>query len=748
MYKIAFLICALLYLTDVKAQSRPKIGLALSGGGVRGLAHIGILKAIDRAGLKVDFIAGTSIGAVVGGLYAAGYSADSIEKIALSEDWNKLIGNQLSLKSISIEEKAEYNKYISEFEVKKGKFQLPTGLIEGQELTLELTRLFLPVYKQRDFKKYCIPFVCMATNIATGMPVILDSGNIVTSIRASMAISSIFTPVEIENRLLVDGGLVYNFPVDIVKKMGADFVIGVDIGEPLRQKSEIKSLIDVFMQINSFADLDNFEKQKHKTNLLIEPNLNGIYGADFSKSDTIIKKGVETGDEYYPILKNIKDSLDKLYPAQVWTHQLPTVDTIHIEKVEIIGNEIVSNKLIMYHLRNVNKKTVAIEKINEAIKNLYGTRYFKHIRYEIIATEDENILKLNVDEIPGSYAKFAVNYHSFLGAALILNATVKHKIGQGSKIIISANIGEALRWKSEFYKYIGKKHKLFFQTGVYFNRLNFPIYQSNGSLTNIYKQNYFAVDCRFNKILRKNALLGIGIKGEDHVINPEVGLNFLFKRANYTNLNMYAVFEYNSLDNRIFPKHGISFSTELSRVSLASFRSTEAVDSLYTVLDVVDANTFTKPFQQLKIYTKAYSPISKKLTLISGAQIGLTAGVTNITVFNDFGIGGITPLYRNNMAFVGFFDYEYFRPNAIIISEGLQWEVKRNIFFTGQFNVGSFQTKLEDYINKVETKDYLIFGGSISVGFNTFLGPVHITAMRGSSFAQDIRIYLNIGHNF
>lgn len=730
------------------AQSRPKVGLVLSGGGVRGLAHIGVLKAIEKSGLSIDYITGTSMGAVIGGLYAVGYSADSIEKIALSEDWDKLFRNQLSLNSISIEEKEEYNKYISEFEIINNKFQLPNGLIEGQELTLELTKLFSPVLYQRNFKKFAIPFSCLATDISTGRSIILDTGNIVNAIRSSMSIYSIFTPVEINNMLLVDGGITNNLPVNVVKTMGADFVIAVDIGEPLREKKNINSIIDVIMQINSFADLKNYEQQKRSADFLITPNLNGIYGIDFSKIDTIIKRGNQAGMLFESRFKNLKDSLDNIYDIKPIKKTIEMVDTISVAKILFEGNAFVSEKLIMYHMRNIYKKTTSIERINESIKNLYGTRYFRHIRFELLDFENEKLLKLNLQEIPGSYAKLAINYHSFLGASLILNGTFNFKKWEGSKFLISANIGEAPRLKTEVYKYLGPRHKYFFQYGFYFSRYKLPVYEPNGGLTNIYNQNYFGLDVRVSSILTKNAMIGAGIKGEHHIINPEVGLNFLFKRANYTNLNYYLVYNFNSLDNKLFPKKGAVVKSEINLINQANFKSTEEVDSLYSILDIVDIKTFTRPYQQFKYYGRFYTPISRKVSLVFGTQIGFTFGVSHRTIFNDFAIGGMNPVYRNNLSMAGFLDYEFFQPNAIIISEELQYEIYKNVFINGCFNVGSFQSKLVNFISRMDSKDFFVFGGAISVGFNTFLGPVHISAMKGSNFAQDIRFYLNIGHNF
>ncbi len=214
--------------------ARPKIGLVLSGGGAKGLAHIGILKAIDSAGLKIDFITGTSMGSILGGLYAIGYSADSIEKIARGIDWDLLLSNQSSMRSMITDEKSEYGKYDVELPWVNQWFRFSTGVIEGQELWLKFSELFRPVYGINDFSKFSIPFKCLATDISTGEAVELDTGDIVTAVRASMAIPTIFTAVEDNGRKLVDGGVVRNFPVRDVRDMGADIVIGSNVSGPLR----------------------------------------------------------------------------------------------------------------------------------------------------------------------------------------------------------------------------------------------------------------------------------------------------------------------------------------------------------------------------------------------------------------------------------------------------------------------------------------------------------------------------------
>ncbi|MEO6542303.1 MAG: patatin-like phospholipase family protein, partial [Ferruginibacter sp.] len=208
---------------------RPKIGLTLSGGGAKGLAHIGILKAIDSAGLKIDYITGTSMGAIVGALYATGYSGNDIENLKNDIDFDVLFSNNVSLKTLSMEEKDQYSRFAVELPFINNRIRLQTGVITGQELNLKFSELFFHVYNIRDFDHFKIPFKCMATDLETGDLVVMDTGNIITALQATMAIPSIFSAVTRDNKKLVDGGLVRNFPVKNVKEMGADIVIGSNV---------------------------------------------------------------------------------------------------------------------------------------------------------------------------------------------------------------------------------------------------------------------------------------------------------------------------------------------------------------------------------------------------------------------------------------------------------------------------------------------------------------------------------------
>ena len=258
------------------AQTRPKIGVALSGGGAKGLAHIGILKAIDSAGLNVDYVTGTSMGGILGALYACGYSADTIEKMARKIDWDLLLTNAASLRSLSMDEKDEYDKYAVELPWVNDGFRLPSGVLESEELWLKFSEFYFPVYNIKDFSKLPRGFKCIATDVSTGEAVVMDSGEIVSAVRSSMAIPSVFTAVNYNGRKFVDGGVVRNFPVRDAKDMGADIVVGSNVAGGLLSKEKINNVFQVLLQIAFFREDEDAIKEKKLCDIYVPHNLETI----------------------------------------------------------------------------------------------------------------------------------------------------------------------------------------------------------------------------------------------------------------------------------------------------------------------------------------------------------------------------------------------------------------------------------------------------------------------------------------
>src|SRR6478735_179829 len=268
-------------------KARPKVGLVLSGGGAKGMSHIGILRAIDSAGLKIDYVTGTSMGSIMGGMYAIGYSGKQIDSISATLDWDILLSNKPSFGDISLDEKDEYGNYAVEVGLKKFKPQLGTGLIESEELWLKLADVFYPVYDIKDFSKFDIPFKCLATDLATGEAVVHEKGEITKALRSSMAIPSVFSAIDHDSTKLVDGGIIRNFPVTDVKEMGADIVIGVNLFSGLTKLEDLNTALDIMYQITQYRDAEDLVKEKELCNILIEPPLNDYSAGSFGASDTI-----------------------------------------------------------------------------------------------------------------------------------------------------------------------------------------------------------------------------------------------------------------------------------------------------------------------------------------------------------------------------------------------------------------------------------------------------------------------------
>jgi len=279
--------------TFMAKEPRPKIGLVLSGGGARGLAHIGTLKLIDSLQIPIDYIVGTSMGGIIGGLYAAGYSGNEIERYALDADWNEILKDKPPRSETPYLEKKDDGKFQIEFGFEGLSLSLPSGLIGGQNISLRLANLTSAVGTIRDFDKLPIPFRCVAIDLLTGDVVILKDGSLSKAMRATMSIPTVFSPVEWGDSLLIDGGVLNNFPADVLKEMGADIIIGVNVGSQLAPREDIKSLLDVLEQTMVLTDYPKQKENYKLCDVLIKPELDGFTTTDFDEDQVneIIRRG-------------------------------------------------------------------------------------------------------------------------------------------------------------------------------------------------------------------------------------------------------------------------------------------------------------------------------------------------------------------------------------------------------------------------------------------------------------------------
>ncbi|MFZ3273166.1 MAG: patatin-like phospholipase family protein, partial [Lutibacter sp.] len=308
-FLLAFIfLTTLSFSQEVVEKEDIKVGLVLSGGGAKGFAHVAVLKVLEEAGVRIDYIGGTSMGAIIGGLYASGYSPNQLDSIIKITDFNKILTDDLPRKSKPFYDKEHSEKYILTVPIKDRKLGMPTALSNGQSVLNLLTSLTQHVNSISDFSKLPIPFICIATNLETGKQEVLNKGFLPEAILASGSFPTLLAPVEIDGKLLTDGGIINNFPVDEVKAMGADVVIGVDIQSGLAHKEELNSAVKILNQIVGFQMYKSMEYKYDSLDLVIKPNMETFNVVSFDKSKEIMIAGDLAAREKFGELKSIADS--------------------------------------------------------------------------------------------------------------------------------------------------------------------------------------------------------------------------------------------------------------------------------------------------------------------------------------------------------------------------------------------------------------------------------------------------------
>ena len=438
---------------------RPRIGLALSGGGAKGFAHIGVLKVLEEIGLPIDYITGTSMGSVIGGLYAIGYTTDSLTALARRKDWPQFFNDAATRRDLPMEEKLWDARYFATFPIRRGNVQLPGGLVAGQKISALLSRLTWSVHHLTDFRDLPIPFACVATDLETGEAVLLDHGFLPEAIRASIAIPTVFTPVKLANRLLVDGGLIRNLPAEDVRRLGADIVIGVDVGAPLSTGENLNSFFNIIDQISSYRAAEINAAQRRHCDILIAPELSGLTAVSFDRGDTLIKRGEMAARRLLPRLRALADSLKKMSPSRR-NYKIPRIDSLRIQDLAITGLRDVSRRLVLSELDLVLPIWVTAEEIEKAIARIYSSQFFERVTYRLEPQAGGTKLTIDVVERNADAFRFSLRYDSSSKAALLLNTTFRNRAEHGSILLFDLRLGDQLQIDGQYFLHLGLSPRL------------------------------------------------------------------------------------------------------------------------------------------------------------------------------------------------------------------------------------------------------------------------------------------------
>ncbi|MDR9397616.1 MAG: patatin-like phospholipase family protein [Salibacter sp.] len=734
---------------------RPKIGVVLSGGGAKGFAHIGFLKVLKEAGIKPDYITGVSMGAVVGGLSAIGYTPEQLEEISISTNWDDVISNKIPLNQVAIEEKDYYGRYITEFGIEEKRITLPNAVVEGQQLHLMLSRLTSPVHGLNDFSKFPTPFACVATNITNGEPITLNNGNLAKAMRASMAIPSIFSPIEIDGKLLVDGGLVHNLPVKEAIDMGADIIIASYTGARFKSKEELNGVQDILKQSAFVTSILDSREEMTKADYLVKPISEKFQAADFNKADSIIKMGYESTKYMLPQLKKLADSLysSSFEAVNVDTTDVKLPSEIKIDSIAIRGNKAISDELILGKLGIEPNDPYSIELLEKRINVAYGTQYFKRISYNLeFSSDSTSVLILDIEEVPKASVKTALHYDNETGIGLTLNLTTRNAIFEGSRTIFEVDIADNPRVDLNYFKYLGQNQNIAYTIGGKFS--NQKDISSFGAKSGVlYNASFTEVSSGIMSTSSPNISIGGRMLLNLSRLKPTFNRDSLVNIYSDRSLAAEGFFLVNSMDRVFFPTKGVKADIRY-RYNLSSDLNAGISSNLFLLEDA-----FTENFSLNNYHTLEFN-IEKRFKLHPhfSTYLGVAGAIhtTDTVVASDrYFIGGFTPILSNSISFWGADVYEFAATNFSMVKAGVQYQPFNKFYVELQANYIHPNEPFHRVLKSVEEQPLLsqrktfedALGAGIRLSYMSPIGPVSCGVYQNSN-NPTIGTYISVGFKY
>jgi len=743
-FLLLLLIPLLISAQNQTSVRRPKVAVVFSGGGAKGMAHIGFLKVMEEAGIHPDIIVGTSMGSIVGGFYSIGFTPDSIESIIRQTDWDLVLSNKLMLRQVNIEEKENLNEYIMEFPIEKWKPQLPSGAIQGHEIELMFNRLLWSAAKYKNFDEFPIQYRCVSVDILTGKPYIFKEGDLALALRSSMSIPTVMAPVKYKGMLLVDGGLVKNFPVDVAKELGADIVIGVYTGGKLLPEEELNSLLNILKQSSLLASIMDAEKQRKNVDIYIEPDLTGLKVSDFSDSDTIIARGYKTARLYLDELKALADKL-KNYPEQA-AGKIELTDSLYFSEFEISHiKDKYTKRMVERFMSGENQGWYKQEEIEERCKTLYGTRLFDKVGYQIEPVDSLNYkLVYQFQERNKNNLSFAINYSNYSKAAIIMDLVLRNMYISGSKLEAKVAFSTLPKVKVRFTKYLGKRSVMAFTTGYRYEESLFPHYNEKTWVKSAeYLRKYHHVDLKWKLFASRQLEFSTGlhaqwiresplVESDNQLVNK---IRFKTKAASFQML-------YNHLDKKHFPDRGIYNS-------LTAFYYINPEYQFFFNLENNNSEYYyTDNFLQFRNSFAAYSKFGKvNMSNEVEAYVSLSE---NANQLNSFILGGSD---NNNdyysIPFWGLPKNFTLLGSGMLYRVGLRYEFIKNFYATAKINA-----ILDVYVDEEQEVDNVTYldvqalaGWGVGLSYNSIIGPISFIVTKSFDYGP-YWTYVNIGFRF
>ncbi len=736
------LLCPISFLFGQETRkSRPTVGVVLSGGGAKGFAHIGALKVLEEAGIPIDYIAGTSMGAIVGGLYAIGYDAHTIDSLVKKQNWRLLLSDDVNRENLPFSLKENQEGYILslpyELKIKerKGKVYLPPGMISGQNIYSLFQDLTIGYQDTLDFNHLPIPFACVAADSRSGKEFVFREGILSEAMRASMAIPGVFSPVEKDSMLLIDGGIINNFPVDVVREMGADIVIGV-IFPPDKRNGEKNrgTVLEVIDQIDLF--LIGQEKRKRNiadTDILITPDLHPYNTMDFENSaiDSILQRGEQAAREKWEDLMALKKKLaisESVDLREKIENPYITIDSLEIRDIRFEGLERIEEADLKKRL-DLKKNKITRKDLETFTSRIFASGLFTKVFYRLEGESPFDLI-FTVQEKDFRTLDLGIRFDTNDMAAILAHTPLRVNASGGSRLDATIRLSR----NPYFILNYSIDNGLFYKGGISgkMSRNDVKIYDRGESLYNL---DFLRSSLNFNfsEFYLRNMKLHVGAE-IDHFyfmtrlrVNADgESVNFTLKNKMYVNYSFNGV--YDNLNSRNFPASGHYFS----------FKYALHTDNFYQMngnapLNILDMR-FLKPIR-----------LSDKLFV--------TPELSVRTIFNA---NDSIPLLYENLA-GGQYNGHYV-PQQIALPGTRGMELLKNTVGVAQANVRyhftqtrgiyanlNFTLHHDELLKLLEGQSF--FGGSIGYFYNSIIGPIAFE-LGYSGLSRVLVPFISVGYYF
>jgi len=708
------------------AAERPRVGLVLSGGGARGAAHVGVLKVLEAERIPIDAIAGTSMGAVVGGLYASGLSANEIATLVESTEWRQAFREPAPRDRLSFRRKSEDQNFLVNFPVglKGGSFRLPKGLVSGQRLTQALRRVTVPAARVENFDQLPTPFRAVATDLETGDPIELARGDLVTSMRASLAAPGVFAPVEIDGRLLVDGGLANNLPVEIARSMGVDVLIVVDVGFPLRKRDTLDSVATISNQMLSILIRRGSDAQRRTlqpADILLAPQLGEASSFDFD----IVPRAVVLGEE------TARAALDKLgalrlgereYSSYLAARAAVRGGEPRVAEVQVAADSMRYERLLRAGFTNTSSATG----LDAGLATLYGRGNFESVDYRLREGQSGDTLELSAkrNSWGPNYMRIGLNLEDDFNGNSSYNAAARFVLADigslAAEWVWDLQVGSEPKIATEFHIPFGDSARWFLMPQARFELRNVPLLES-GERRAEYRLRATEYGLDIGREFSNWGEWRAGLRRITGRSRLRIGDPLVPAVGDFDVREYFGRLSYDELDNRNFPRRGQYLVAEW-RAESPSLGSAQRSDLV--TIDWLAARS------------------SGRNTGVLWSSFG-----TNI----DSASGNIRTLFPLG----GFLNLSALAPDSI---SGRHYAIARAMYYRqigrggeGFLNVPAYVGVSLEAGNVWNERseiglDSALKQGSVFFGFDTLLGPVYL----GSGFGEggENTFYLFLGRTF